>query len=62
MPDTPEKAEEYNAIGLAREAAEVAAKLRDSALLARIQNAVAAGSPAGIAIAQVRERFQATFR
>jgi hypothetical protein len=36
----------------------VAAKLTDSALLNRIQEAVSANSPAGIAIAQIRERLQ----
>lgn len=62
MPDSAEKAEEYSSIGMAQQAAEVAAKLRDSALLARIHAAVAAGSPAGLAIAQIRERLQSTFR
>jgi hypothetical protein len=41
-----------------REAAEVTAKLMDSVLLNRIQEAVSANSPTGIAIAQIRERLQ----
>ncbi|EFJ45438.1 hypothetical protein VOLCADRAFT_105988 [Volvox carteri f. nagariensis] len=96
LPDSPSKAEEYSGLGMAREAAEVAARIRrptppppplslaahnfptslprmclcpllllpgqDSDLFARIQSAVAAGSPAGLAIAQIKERFQSTFR
>ncbi|WIA22377.1 hypothetical protein OEZ85_004684 [Tetradesmus obliquus] len=58
MPDSRAKADAYEAISCPREAAEVAAKLRDGDLLARIQGAVSANSPAGIAIAQIRERFQ----
>jgi hypothetical protein len=58
MPDNAAKAAAYEAISCPREAAEVAAKLKDSALLNRIQDAVSANSPAGIAIAQIRERFQ----
>lgn len=42
--------------------AQVAAKLRDSDLFARIQGAVAANSPAGLAIAQIQERFRSGFR
>lgn len=59
MPDSIAKAEAFSAIDCAREAAEVAAKLRDSDLFARIQGAVAANSPAGLAIAQIQERFRA---
>jgi len=62
LPDTPRKAEEYASIDYAREAAEVAAKLRDGDLLARLSAAVSANSPAGLAIAQIRDRFQSTFR
>ncbi|PNH09648.1 Vacuolar protein sorting-associated protein 16 [Tetrabaena socialis] len=62
LPDSSAKAEEYSALGLAREAAEVAAKIKDTDLFARIQSAVAAGSPAALAIAQIKERFQSTFR
>ncbi|GLC37683.1 hypothetical protein PLESTM_000635700 [Pleodorina starrii] len=62
LPDSPAKAGEYSALGLAREAAEVAARIKDTDLFARIQSAVAAGSPAALAIAQIRERFQSTFR
>lgn len=63
MPDSARKAEEYAAIDYQREAAEVAAKLKDSDMLARIQAAVSANSPAGLAIAQIKERFfQNTFR
>ncbi|KAG2424052.1 hypothetical protein HYH02_015233 [Chlamydomonas schloesseri] len=58
LPDSPAKAEEFSALGLAREAAEVAARIKDSDLFARIQSAVAAGSPAALAIAQIKERFQ----
>jgi hypothetical protein len=62
LPDSVSKAEEWAALGCQQEAAEVAAKLRDSDLFARIQNAVSATSPAGLAIAQVKERFASTFR
>ena len=62
MPDSASKAEEFNAAGLPREAAEVAAKLGNTDLFARIQGAVTATSPAGLAIAQIRERFQSTFK
>lgn len=61
-PDSKAKAELFAAIDCPREAAEVAAKLRDGDLLAKIQGLVPAASPAGLAIAQIRERFQATFR
>jgi vacuolar protein sorting-associated protein 16 len=59
MPDSRAKADAFEAIGAQREAAEVAAKLRDGDLFARIQGAVSANSPAGLAIAQLRERFVA---
>eukprot|EP00798_Chlamydomonas_sp_ICE-L_P031744 gene31744-6945_t len=62
FPDSSLKAEEFNAINCQREAAEVAAKLRDGDLFARIAQSVNTNSPAGLAIAQIRERFQATFR
>ncbi len=58
MPDSTAKAEAYAAIDYPREAAEVAARLRDGDLLGRIQGAVSAHSPAGLAIAQIRERLQ----
>lgn len=61
LPDSSSKAEEYSALGYAREAAEVAAKLRDGDLFARVQGAVSANSPAGLAIAQIKERFASTF-
>ena len=62
MPDSTTKAELLTAIDCPREAAEVAAKLRDGDLLARIQGLVPATSPAGLAISQIKERFQAGFR
>ncbi|KAG2491741.1 hypothetical protein HYH03_009904 [Edaphochlamys debaryana] len=62
LPDSPAKAEEFSALGLAREAAEVAARIKDSDLFTRIQSAVAAGSPAALAIAQLREKLGASFR
>lgn len=62
LPDTAHKAEEYAALGYQREAAEVAAKLRDGDLFGRIQAAVSANSPAGLAIAQLKDRFQSSFR
>ncbi|GIL84670.1 hypothetical protein Vretifemale_13276, partial [Volvox reticuliferus] len=62
LPDSPAKAEEYSALGLAKDAAEVAARIKDSDLFARIQSAVAAGSPAAVAIAQIKDRFQSAFR
>ena len=40
----------------------MAAKLRDSDLFAKIQAAVSANSPAGLAIAQIKERFRVSFR
>jgi hypothetical protein len=62
MPDSRAKADAYEAISCPREAAEVAAKLKDSALFNRIQEAVIAGGsangPAGVYIAQLRERLQ----
>lgn len=61
LPDSSAKAEEYSALGYAREAAEVAAKLKDGDLLARLQGAVSTNSAAGLAIAQMRERFANTF-
>ncbi|GBF95901.1 hypothetical protein Rsub_08492 [Raphidocelis subcapitata] len=57
MPDSAKKAEAFAAIDCAKEAAEVAARIRDNDLFARIQAAVAPGSAAGLAIAGVRERF-----
>ncbi|GFR52294.1 hypothetical protein Agub_g14829, partial [Astrephomene gubernaculifera] len=62
LPDSPSKAEQLEGLGLAREAAEVAARIKDSDLFGRIQSAVAVGSPAGQAIAQLRDKFQSTFR
>jgi hypothetical protein len=53
------QADLYTSIDCAREAAEVAARLRDTALFTRIQQAVSAQSPAGLAIAQIRERLLA---
>ncbi|KAF8057673.1 VCL1 [Scenedesmus sp. PABB004] len=58
-PDCRAKADAFEAAGCPREAAEVAAKLRDGDLLARIGGAVAPNSAAGLAIAQLREAFQA---
>jgi hypothetical protein len=51
------QADAYAGIECAREAAEVAARLKDAALFSRIQGMVSASSPAGLAIAQIRERF-----
>ncbi|KAI8468744.1 MAG: vacuolar protein sorting-associated protein 16 [Monoraphidium minutum] len=62
MPDSAKKAEAFAAIDCPREAAEVAARIRDSDLFSRIQAAVAPGSAAGLAIAQVRERFASALR
>jgi hypothetical protein len=59
FPDTKAKAELLTDIECPREAAEVAAKLRDADLLTKIQGLVPASSPAGLAIAQIKERFQA---
>jgi hypothetical protein len=62
MPDSRAKADAYEAISCPREAAEVAAKLKDSALFNRIQEAViaagSANSTTGLYIAQLRERLQ----
>jgi hypothetical protein len=58
MPDSTRKAEEFTAIDCAREAAEVAGRLRDGDLFSRIQGAVGAGHPAALAIAQLRDKFQ----
>ena len=38
------------------------AKLRDGDLFARIQAAAGSGGPAGLAIAQLRDKVAATFR
>ena len=62
MPDGARKAEAFAAIDCAREAAEVAARIRDGDLFARLTAAVNPGSAAGLAIAQVRERFFAAPR
>ena len=62
MPDSISKAELLTAIDYPREAAEVAAKLRDGDLFARIQGLVPATSPAGLAISQIKERLQTGFR
>ncbi len=62
MPDSIAKAELLTSIDCPREAAEVAAKLRDGDLFAKIQGLVPATSPAGLAISQIKERFQAGFR
>lgn len=62
MPDSRAKAEEYSKLDCQREAAEVAAKLSDSDLFAKIQSAVSSTSPAGLAIAQIKERFQSGFK
>jgi hypothetical protein len=62
MPDSRAKAAAFEGIGCPREAAEVAAKLRDGALFARIQDAINPSTPAGIAIAQIKERVQSSFR
>lgn len=60
MPDSAAKAEAFNAINCPREAAAVAAALKDMDLFARIQGAVSANSPAGLGIAQIKERFWAS--
>jgi hypothetical protein len=57
MPDSAAKAEAYTAINCPREAAAVAAALKDMDLFTRIQGAVNANSPAGLGIAQIKERF-----
>mmetsp|Transcript_11428 Transcript_11428/g.29770 ORF Transcript_11428/g.29770 Transcript_11428/m.29770 type:complete len:737 (+) Transcript_11428:2-2212(+) len=56
QPDSSSKAEQLAALDCTREAAEVAARLRDNALLGRISGMVSATSPAGLAIAQIKER------
>jgi hypothetical protein len=45
---------------MAREAAEVAARLKDGDLLRRVSAMVSAASPAGLAIAQIKERLGVT--
>lgn len=62
MPDSVSKAELLTAIDCPREAAEVAARLRDGDLFTRIQGLVPATTPAGIAISQIKERLQTGFR
>jgi hypothetical protein len=62
MPDSAAKAEAYAAINYEREGAELAVRMRDGDLFSRIQAAVSANSPAGVAIQQMRERVQSTFR
>jgi hypothetical protein len=57
MPDSAAKAEAYQAINCPREAAAVAAALKDADLFARIQGAVSANSAAGLGIAQIKERL-----
>lgn len=62
LPDSGKKAEEYSTIDYQQQAAEVAAKLKDGDLFVRIQNAVSANSPAGVAIQQMKDRLQMGFR
>lgn len=58
LPDGKRKAEEYAAAGLLQEAAECAARARDSDMLGKLQDMVGTVSPLGVAVAQLKERLQ----
>ncbi len=62
LPDGPKKAEEYAAVGLFREAAEAAARARDSDMLTKIQGMVGTSSPLGVAVTQIKDRLQSSLR
>ena len=58
MPDSGAKAELYQGLDAAREAAEVAAKLKDADLFGRIQALVPTSNPAFFTIQQMQQRFR----
>eukprot|EP00884_Botryococcus_braunii_P014408 jgi/Botrbrau1/22969/Bobra.0030s0041.1 len=60
--DGAKKAEEYAAVGLYREAAEAAARARDSDMLTKIQGMVGTSSPLGVAVSQIKDRLQSSLR
>jgi hypothetical protein len=62
LPDGKKKAEEYTALKMYREAAETAAKSRDSDMLSKIQSLVGGTSPLGLAVTQIKDRLQQTGR
>ena len=57
LPDVKRKAEEYAAIGMYQEAAEMAAQSKDSDMLSRIQGIVGSASQVGMAVTQFRNRL-----
>lgn len=58
LPDGKHKAEEYAAVKMFQEAAECAARSRDSDMLSKIQDTLGTSSPLGLAVAQIKERLQ----
>lgn len=62
MPDGTKKAEEFTAIKMYQEAAETAAKSRDSDMLSKIQSLVGGSSPLGMAVTQLKDRLQQSGR
>ena len=58
MPDDKRKAEAYASLGMMHEAAIVAAQVKDSDMLGRIQGMVgSAGTPLHSAISQLKEKL-----
>ena len=57
LPDAKRKAEEYAAVGMYQEAAEMAAQSKDSDMLSKIQGIVGSASQVGIAVTQFRNRL-----
>ncbi len=62
LPDGKHKAEEYAAARMFQEAAECAARARDSDMLSKLQDTLGTTSPLGLAVAQIKERLQAGAR
>ncbi len=58
LPDGKKKAEEYAAAGLLKEAAECAARARDSDMLSKLQDMIGTVSPLGVAVSQLKDRLQ----
>ncbi|KAK9907253.1 hypothetical protein WJX75_000093 [Coccomyxa subellipsoidea] len=62
LPDGKRKAEEYAAAGLLQEAAECAARARDSDMLSKLQDMIGTVSPLGVAVGQLKDRLQSGSR
>lgn len=57
LPDGKRKAEEFAGAGLLQEAAETAARVRDSDMLTKLQARIGTTSALGVAVSQLKERL-----